>query len=511
MRTRGAMAATETWLSRRPAEDQARIVGGMTPRMPKGIVPVLPNAKQQALLILDDLEVFYGGAAGPGKSWGLLMAALQYIDVPGYSALILRQTFADLSLPGALLDVAHDWLDPIKAVKHHPGTHTFKMAGGGQLAFGYCRNVKEVQRYRGAAFQFIGLDESSLFPERVYRFMFSRCRRPAVPCARCGEQLEKRDGVWVHAPKVNLEDLDRIPEPLITDCDPLPNDLEVKRYGAAADGTTIFDIPPRMRAASNPGGPGHAWNKARFVTRETRNPGAVYVPAKMTDNPNLDVAAYLKALREQFPTDFQRFAAGDWEVHDPGQWFFSEQFPIVMDPWPPSRDIVRVRRWDLAGSSVDEGGNPDWTVGALVAYQKSTGRMQIQDIVRARVGPGAVEKLLHETAENDGVEIPHIVEQEPGASGKILVASLARGAFAGYSCRGVPSSGAKEARIRVLIPMADDKKIELVSGAWNRAFVLEAESWRPEDPDAADVHDDQLDTVSAAAGDLTGRGRSKIR
>ena len=48
-------------------------------------------------------DLFYGGAAGPGKTSFLLMAAVQYVQYPHYRALILRKTYADLSLPGAIM------------------------------------------------------------------------------------------------------------------------------------------------------------------------------------------------------------------------------------------------------------------------------------------------------------------------------------------------------------------------------------------------------------------------
>jgi len=38
------------------------------------------------------------------------MAALQYVDVPGYAAILFRRTFRDLALPGALMDRAREWL-----------------------------------------------------------------------------------------------------------------------------------------------------------------------------------------------------------------------------------------------------------------------------------------------------------------------------------------------------------------------------------------------------------------
>src|SRR5262245_37952398 len=75
----------------------------------------IPLPKQAAFLLLPHHEAFFGGAGGPGKSSALLMGALQYVDVPGYAALILRRTYGDLSLPGALMDRAHTWLDDTEA------------------------------------------------------------------------------------------------------------------------------------------------------------------------------------------------------------------------------------------------------------------------------------------------------------------------------------------------------------------------------------------------------------
>jgi hypothetical protein len=47
--------------------------------------PWYPTVKQEWFLLCDAFEAFFGGAAGPGKSIGLLQAALQYCDVPGYT------------------------------------------------------------------------------------------------------------------------------------------------------------------------------------------------------------------------------------------------------------------------------------------------------------------------------------------------------------------------------------------------------------------------------------------
>ena len=44
------------------------------------------------------------------NSDALLMAALQYVDHPQYAALLLRDTYKNLSLPNSLMSRAHAWL-----------------------------------------------------------------------------------------------------------------------------------------------------------------------------------------------------------------------------------------------------------------------------------------------------------------------------------------------------------------------------------------------------------------
>ena len=88
---------------------QPRLKSLLKPKMTK-YIPHEPTPKQQAFLLLPHREAFYGGAAGGGKSEALLMAALQYVDVPGYAALLLRKTYQDLMLPNALMDRSEQWL-----------------------------------------------------------------------------------------------------------------------------------------------------------------------------------------------------------------------------------------------------------------------------------------------------------------------------------------------------------------------------------------------------------------
>ena len=107
-------------------------------------IPHLPTPRQARFLTIPSREAFYGGAAGGGKSDALLMAALQYVTVPGYSAIIFRKTYADLSLPGALMDRAADWLQG----KAHWSAKTKKWTfpSGATVSFGYMEHEKDKLR-----------------------------------------------------------------------------------------------------------------------------------------------------------------------------------------------------------------------------------------------------------------------------------------------------------------------------------------------------------------------------
>ena len=116
-------------------------------------IPVQPTAKQLAFLFLPTLEALFGGAAGPGKSVGLLMSGLQYVDNPHYAALLLRKSYADLSLPGALMDKAAQWLGGTAAV-WQAEKKTWAFPSGATLTFGYLDNTQDKYRYQSSEFQF---------------------------------------------------------------------------------------------------------------------------------------------------------------------------------------------------------------------------------------------------------------------------------------------------------------------------------------------------------------------
>jgi hypothetical protein len=196
------------------------------------------------------------------------MAALQYVEVPRYRALLLRRTFADLSKPDSLMYLMEEWLRPTVA-RWTERNHTWNFPSGATVTFGYLDNDRDTQNYKGPGFQFIGWDELTEFTESMYRYMFTRLRKP----------------------KGSL-------------------------------------VPLRMRSASNPDGIGHAWVKQRFITEgETAN--RVFVPSRLEDNAYVDAESYRKSFEMTDPVTRRQLLEGDWDVRPEGKLFKREWFEIV--------------------------------------------------------------------------------------------------------------------------------------------------------------------------------------
>jgi hypothetical protein len=209
------------------------------------------------------------------------MAALQYVHVPEYSALLLRRTFPELTMAGSILDRAHVWLD---GKVHWDAKHTrFEFPSGARLSFSFLQDERDKFRYKSSEFQFVGFDELTEFTETQYLYLLSRLRRRK----------------------------------------------------------TMQDVLIRMRGASNPGDVGHDWVKARFV--EPGSPERIFVPALLTDNPHIDQEEYDKALAQLDATTRNQLRYGVWVADSAGlvyEHFSAEQHVIARKPEGDWRHIL---------------------------------------------------------------------------------------------------------------------------------------------------------------------------
>lgn len=383
--------------------------------------PYIPQAPtiQQAIFLSDfRYEGLYGGSAGGGKSSALLMAALMFVGIPSYSALILRRTYVDLAQPGGMMDRAHEWLANTDA-RWHDQTKTYRFPSGARLRFGYIDNDRDKYNYQGGEYQLCAFDELTQFELAWYLYLHSRIRRTqgsAVPCLR-------------------------------------------------------------IRAASNPGGIGHEWVRQRFL--DAQHPDRFFISAGLRDNPHLDADQYEGALGHLDPYTRAQLLDGDWDARPPGALFQREWFDIE-EQQPNLTGLRPVRFWDLAATEQSGSNDPDWTVG-LKMFRDDFGVCWVQDVVRLRRGPGEVQRMVAAVAKQDGQAVRVRMQQDPGQAGKDQIDYYRRRVIPGFDFDGVLLSGSKWLRAQPVSGQAHGGNIKLVRGPWLEAFLAELEAFQ-EDP-----------------------------
>jgi terminase large subunit-like protein len=267
---------------------------------------------QYAFLASEADEVFYGGAAGGGKSDALLAEAMRDIDQPGYHALLLRRTYPELFGKGSGLVPRSEELffglgefDRVRLVWSFPS--------GATIGFGNLEHPSSVYAYHSAQFALIGFDELTSFLESQFLYLLSRLRSTA-------------------------------------------------------------NVRVRVRAAGNPGGIGHAWVRRRYIEKlrpyeirwfkrigeermkdENGSPSSAgrtgmkdedgspseleietvpgdpdalsrqFIPARVFDNPALlqKDPGYVRRLKALDPVERRRLLNGDWYVANAGAVYSS--------------------------------------------------------------------------------------------------------------------------------------------------------------------------------------------
>jgi predicted phage terminase large subunit-like protein len=320
-------------------------------------IPHEPTEKQTAFLLSSEKEVFFGGAAGGGKSDALLMAALMFVDLPEYAAIIFRRTYPELSLPGGLLERAADWLGGTDA-RWNGNTKTWTFPSGATLSFGHMENENDKFNYKSSEFTFIGFDELTSFTETQYLYLFSRLRR-----------------------------------------------------------TEDNPVSLRMRSASNPGDIGHAWVKKRFVHPDKPSETRRFIPSLLQDNPYLNEAEYTATLMELDKFTRDQLLKGIW-TDSKGNHFFPSLWPrhkFRGDAWsvgePPSRQIfIPADLTILMGIDIatKEKKTSDFTA-FIVAGLTRDRRLLILEVINERMRLENVAKRLSEFCER---WTPHIVASD---------------------------------------------------------------------------------------------------
>lgn len=408
-------------------------------------IPYYPEPPQEAFLALDRLEALYGGAAGGGKSDALLMGALQYVDLPGYAAILFRRTYADLSLPGALMDRSKTWLAGTDA-RWVDVDKTWRFPSGASLSFGYLQSTNDKYRYQSAEFQYVAFDELTQFPKDDYLYLFSRLRKP--------------------------------------------------------EGSVI---PLRMRAATNPGGAGHRWVRQRFLTKEpdpdvveteAERRARIFIPAKLADNPHVDQAAYREALGQLDPQTREQLLNGDWNTRPPGAWVLDQHGIDAAEQlgqeWRPLLDSGEFP--PPVGGELAIG--IDWgeITQAYTIWPLEQGGIYIppSEVVCRHMEPGHATGLMLEQALRFGLPVEAARYDAAGVQSMRTFTAQARQQLPNLRTTSVPFGKYKRETVnylRLLFGRAAEGKTTRVIAIdpANRELLRQLRGWQLKDPEADEI------------------------
>lgn len=232
-------------------------------------ITLFPKQQQFASIPVSIKEAFFGGAAGPGKSFMLLMdPLLRKLHLhPRFHGILFRESFPQLE--ESLIHESQAWYKHFGGI--YNGTeHYWKFASGAVIRFSYLAKDDQAYDHDTAQYNYVGFDELTAFSR--FRWMYlvhSRCR------------------------------------------------------------TTVDNLPAYARAASNPLGIGHAWVKERFIDpcpdggkiiAERMPDGSlvkrIFIKARVTDNPLIMKRnpEYINSLMLLPEAEKRSKLYGDWDA-----------------------------------------------------------------------------------------------------------------------------------------------------------------------------------------------------
>lgn len=424
--------------------------------------------------------VFYGGAAGGGKSYSLLLEPLRHIQNSNFRAVIFRRTYPQITNPEGLWDTAGN-LYPQLGAESNQADLLWKFPSGARIEFAHMQHAKNRFDWQGSGLAFMGWDELPHFERVQFMYMFSRSRsmsgvRPYIRATMNPVPPEDETGGWIH---------EFVGWYIDADGWAIPERSGVLRWFVVVDDSLRWaDTADELRQA-------HPELEPKSFT---------FIKSSVYDNQvllkqNPEYLANLMALplveRERLLGDRDR--GGNWLVKPTAGKVFNRGWFGIVDAAPAGGKTIRF--WDLAASEKKLAkDDPDYTAGVLM--RRVGDLYYVLDCIDEREGPAAIDELMLNTASQDGKSVAVRWEMEGGASGKRDNRYLA-GKLAGYDARGVRPQGDKLTRARALSAQALAGNVKLLRGPWNGPWLTHMHG----QPELA--HDDIMDASSGAFNELT--------
>ena len=429
--------------------------------------------QEQALASPADIVIF-GGAAGGGKSWALLLEPLRHVENPQFSCVLFRRTYPQVTNPGGMWDESIK-LYPLVGATPRQSDLAWRFPSGAVVRFAHLQHESSRLDWQGAQVTLLGFDELTHFTRDQFFYMMSRNRsmsgiRPYMRATCNPVPDDDPVGGWIH---------------------------EFVGWYIGEDGYAISERSGVMRWFVNVNDQLHwADTREELAARfpETTPKSFTFIKSSLYDNQILmrEDPGYLANLQALPLVDRERLLGGNWKIKPAAGKVFNRGWFEIVDAAPAGGRTVRF--WDLAATEKTVAkDDPDYTAG--VKIRRVGDVYYILDAIAVQEAPGRVDTLIKNTASQDGIPVAVRFEREGGASG-VRDARNTVSMMAGYDVRAVSPQGDKVTRAKGLAAQAEAGNVKIVRGPWNDRYLRTLHAF----PDGA--HDDEVDASSGAFNDL---------
>lgn len=450
--------------------------------MAKKQIVIKPQPGPQEAFLATPADVcIYGGAAGGGKTYGLLMEAMRHKSDPDFGAVIFRRNYTQVTAQGGLWDSSRSLYRYIRGAtpRKTPKLH-WEFSSGARVNFAHLGSDDDCESWQGSQIAMIGFDELTHFSRYQFFYMLSR----------------------------NRTDSDVKPYIRAT-CNPDADSWVAEFIAWWIDQDTGYPIPERS-------------GKIRYMVRindellwgdtkqeviekgadEEDIKSATFIASTLQDNQILMKRdpGYLANLKALPLVERERLLYGNWKIKPAAGLFFKRSQVGAFLESVPDDVISWARGWDLAATSEDEDGDPAYTAGVLIGKRRN-GRYVVANVTNVRLDADDVRKHIKSTCTMDKQKYKRVVErlpQDPGQAGKDQAKSYIK-MLAGFIVKAIPETGSKETRAEPFAAQWQAGNVDLVIGEWNEMYLTQLESF-PESK-----FKDMVDASSSAFAEIESR------
>lgn len=441
------------------------------------IIKPQEGPQEQFMSTSADIAI-YGGAAGSGKTYAILMEPLRHYENSNFGAVIFRRTMPEIMNEGGLWDTSKEIYKPMygRSVKTPRPQWTFP--SGMRVTFSQLENDDACEGWKSAQVPLFIFDELTLFTRFQFFYMLTRNRSMCgvVPYIRATTNPDADSWVakfieWWIDQKTGY---------------PIPERSGVIRYMIRKDEEIIWGDSPQELI-----------ERYSDVTKDDIK-SVTFIAANIKDNQELlkKNPQYLANLKAQSLVERERLLHGNWKIRkSSGLYFKREQ--VTMLPVLPTDVIAWCRRWDLAATEPNvDNPNPDATAGVLIG-KRLNGRYIVADVIRKQVKAFEVRNTVKNTAAADKAKygrVKIIIPQDPGQAGKEQYPSYAS-MLAGYIVAPERETNDKITRAEPFAAQWQAGNVDVLIASWNEAYFNELESF-------PGGHDDQVDASAGSFNNL---------